>query len=85
MIEIKDLLARFEHILLGEDVKIDSILQTLRKVAGVKIERKDIKIKNNIIYLDTKPIYKNQIFLKKEQIAEELEDIFGTNAPKEVR
>lgn len=68
MIEIKDLLARFDHLLLQEEVKKESIRAVISKAIGVEIKSQDIKIKNNTIYLNIKSIYKNEIFLKKDQI-----------------
>lgn len=84
MIEIKDLLARFDNILLSEEVKKNSILDILERVLGLKIKTEDIKIKNNIIYLNIKPIYKSEIFLKKDKIFFELEKSLGKKSPKNI-
>ena len=67
MIEIKDLLNKFNNILLFEEGKKESIRNVISLITKVKINSKDIKIKNNIIYLNIKPIYKNEILLKQDQ------------------
>ncbi len=85
MIEIKDLLARFDNILLSENLKTESIRNVLQKIIGVEIKNKDIKIKDNIIYLNLKPIYKNEIFINKEKIVSALEETLGKKAPKNIR
>jgi len=85
MIEIKDLLARFDDILLSENLKTESIRNVLQKIIGVEIKNKDIKIKDNIIYLNLKPIYKNEIFINKEKIVSALEETLGKKAPKNIR
>ncbi len=85
MIEIKDLLVRFNHLLLGEEVKIESVRNIISLVIGVEIKKEQIKIKNNIIYLNIKPIYKNEIFLKKEEIESRLQECFGERAPKNIQ
>ena len=85
MIEIKDLLARFSHILLSEEGKKETIRNIISEVIKVEIKSEDIKIKNNIIYLNIKPIYKNEIFLKQEKILLKLEESFGKKAPTDLR
>ncbi len=85
MIEIKDLLLRFNNILISESVKKESIREIISEVVGVRLELKDIKIKNNIIYLDIKPIYKNEILIKKEIIDFKLKESLGKKAPGYIR
>lgn len=85
MIEIKDLLARFSNLLLSEEVKKNSIREVLQKTVGIEIKSGDIKIKNNIIYLDIKPIYKNEIFIKQEKIFLALKESLGKKVPEGIR
>lgn len=85
MIEIKDLLNKFNKILLSEEGKKETVRQAISSVLGQEIDSKDIKIKNNIIYLNIKPIYKNEIFIKQEKILSLLQDSFGDKAPKNIR
>jgi len=80
MIEIKDLLARFDNILLSEEGKKESIRHAVSEIIGTDIESKDKKIKNGVIYLNIKPIYKNEIFLKQEQIFLKLKESFRITA-----
>jgi hypothetical protein len=84
MIEIKDLLGRFSNILLSEEGKRESVRQVISEVIKANIEKEDIKIKNNTIYLNIKPIYKNEVFLKQEEIIEKLTGVFN-KTPKEIR
>ena len=85
MIEIKDLLARFNNLLIGEEGKKESITRAISEVIGVEINSKDIKIKNNIIYLNIKPIYKNEIFMKQEKIFLKLKESLGKKIPQDIR
>jgi hypothetical protein len=84
MIELKDLLLRFDKILLSEGAKKETLINILRETTGLKIESKDVKIQNGTVYLSIKPIYKSEIFLKREKISEKLEEAFGVRAPKEI-
>jgi hypothetical protein len=85
MIEIKDLLARFNTILASEEIKSASVASVLEQVIGVKVKKEDIKIKNNTVYLNIKPIYKNEIFLHKDRIDSLLEMALGKKTPDNIR
>jgi len=82
MIEIKDLLLKFGNILLKEEVKKDLIREIISKAINFEIKKEDIKIKNNVIYLNIKPIYKNEIFLKKDEIFNELKILLAQKTPE---
>jgi hypothetical protein len=85
MIEIKDLLGRFNNILLSENGRADSVRNIISEIIKVEIKPEDVKIKNGVIYLNIKPIYKNEILLKRERILLKLEETFGKKIPKEIR
>ena len=85
MIELKDLLSRFNNILLSEEGKKETVRKTISEVIGVEIKSEDIKVKNGTIYLNIKPIYKNEIFIKHEQILSKLKEAFGKASPGEIR
>ncbi|PIR69079.1 hypothetical protein COX93_01490 [Candidatus Nomurabacteria bacterium CG_4_10_14_0_2_um_filter_30_12] len=84
MIEIKDLLLKFNNLLISENLKIDALKEVLLKVINLKIKSEDIKIKNNIIYLNIKPIYKNEILIKKDKIFFELKNSLGKKTPRNI-
>ena len=85
VVEIKDLLSRFNDLLLKSEGRNIFIQEAVLKATNIKIKNEDIKIKNNIIYLDIKPIYKNKIFLKKEEIFKNLEFSLGKKIPEGFR
>jgi len=85
MIEIKDLLLRFNNLLVSGEVKKGLIADIFSSVVGVKIKTEDVLVKNGTIYLDIKPIYKNEIFKKKDEILEKLSLELGKNHPKDIR
>jgi hypothetical protein len=84
MIEIKDLLLKFNNLLFSEEVKKNSIIDILNQVVGIQVRPEDIKIKNNIIYLNIKPIYKNEILLKKDKIFLKLKESLGKKTPQNI-
>ena len=85
MIEIKDLLTRFSNILLSEEGKKEVIRKVVSEIIKTEISPSVIKIKNNTIYLNIKPIYKNEILFKREQIFLKLKELLGKKTPKEIR
>lgn len=85
MIEIKDLLLRWSNIILSKEVKKESVKNTIEEVLKIEIQTSDIEIKNNTVYLNIKPIYKNEIFLNQEKINKKLEETLGKRAPKSFR
>mgnify|MGYP001578135690 FL=1 len=85
MVEIKDLLGKFKNLLFSEEVKKQAVRDIISEIIKVKINSEDIRIKNNTIYLNIKPIYKNEILLKQEQIFLELNKFFGRRYPSGLR
>ncbi|MCX6757495.1 MAG: hypothetical protein NTZ44_01255 [Candidatus Nomurabacteria bacterium] len=85
MIEIKDLLLHFKSSLLYEGLKKDSVRRIISEAIKVEIKQEDIEIKNSVIKLNIKPIYKNEIFLKRDLILEKLQQELGKKSPTELR
>ena len=84
MIEVKDLLLRVNKLLFSEEIKREAISGVIFQVLKIKVFKDDIKIKNNIIYLNIKPLYKNEIFIKKNQILSELRSVLGNKTPRDI-
>lgn len=84
MVELKSLLARFELILLDEEAKKEAIVTALKKVTGIDISKQSIEIRGGDVHLRVKPLYKSEIFLKKEEIMHELALALGQRSPKNI-
>ncbi|MFA6524463.1 MAG: hypothetical protein WC264_03590 [Candidatus Paceibacterota bacterium] len=85
MIEIKDLLLKFQNLLISEEIKKESIKNIISEVINLQIKSEDIKIKNGTVYLNIKPIYKNEIFFKKNKIFLKLKENLGKKSPHNIR
>ncbi len=85
MIQIKDLLENLKNSLFSEELKKDEIRKIISEEIKVNLKSSDIEIKNGIINLNIKPIYKNEIFLKKEIIFSKLKDALGRKSPSDFR
>jgi len=85
MIAIKDLLLRFSGILLSEEIKKEAVRNVISETIRIPVKKEDIKIKNGTIYLNIKPIYKNEIFIKRDKIFSLLKEALGRKSPQEIR
>jgi hypothetical protein len=84
MIEIKDLLDRWNTALFSEERKKETLARVLGEAIGVSLNTNDVKIQNGTVFLNIKPIYKNEIFLKKDKILSKMEESFGKTSPKNI-
>lgn len=86
MIEVKDLLQRFDRLLLSEESKRESVRKAVSEVLKTEISPDKVRIKGSVVYLDLKPIYKNEIFLRQEEILKKLDTAFlGRQTPLSIR
>jgi hypothetical protein len=85
MIEIKDLLLKFNNLLVSGEVKKSLIAEVVSSVVGFQVNTEDVEVKNGSLFLNIKPIHKAEVFKKKETITLKLEDLLGKNHPKDVR
>ena len=85
MIEIKDLLLNFKNLLISEGFKKEEIKRIISEEIKINIKTEDIKLKNGTIFLNIKPIYKNEIFLKKNKIFSKLKEVLGKKSPSNFR
>ena len=85
MIEIKDLLLNLRNLLLTEDSKKPLIIDIILKATGLELKKENLEIKGGVLYLIIKPIYKNEIFIKKDEILSQLKQKLDKKAPLEIR
>ena len=85
MIEIKDLLLNFKNILVSEEIKKEIIVNAIKEATGLRIASEDVEMKNGVLRLDIKPIYKNEIFMKQDLILARLKEALGKKSPSELR
>lgn len=50
----------------------DTVKDSIKEICGIDIDPKDIFIKEGLARISTKPIIKNEIFLKKQKILESI-------------
>ena len=85
MNKIKDLLEKWRAVLSSGRAQTDAVREAVFEVVKIELKPEEVEIKNNIIFFKIKPIYKNEIFLKKDLIFLELKEKFGPGAPEAFR
>lgn len=77
MRSIQDLLERFKGILETESSKKENIIEIIREITGIILTSQEIDVKHGKLFLKTKPIFRNEILIKKERILKRLLEFFG--------
>jgi len=76
---ISELLEKFKKILQTNSQVKDLFVRVLKGELNYDADTKSITLKDGIIYMSDKPIVKNEVFMKKEKILTELNQLL----PKE--
>lgn len=74
MIEIKDLLIKFNKLVDNEELKISIIREVIKDVLKIEIPKEKISFKNGILKLDINPLFKNEIFIHKDLILSKIKE-----------
>ncbi len=61
------------------------IIDIIKNELNVNIKSENILIKNNIIYIKTKPIIKSEVFIKKQKILELIKNKTNNNKFKDIK
>ncbi len=68
MFNIAGFLERFKKIDSQRTLQKDEILQRIKHVLGMNISAESFTIKNNVIIFKGSPLFKNEVFMKKEEL-----------------
>lgn len=63
----------------------DAVASILSKAVAENISIDQIAITNNVIYLSVKPIIKSQLFLQKDIVLKEINEVFETSPIIDIR
>lgn len=71
---LNSFLDKFKKIIGENTQNKDFIIESIEKELHKKIDKNNIKISKNILYLNISPIFKNEIYMRKEKILKSLEE-----------
>ena len=84
-VNIGNFLERFKDLKPPKQFVRDEVAEAVRRILNISIESEEIELRGGILYIKTKnSALKNQIFMRKHQIMEELSKKLG-NRIKEIR
>lgn len=72
MFNISIYLDKFKNIESKSSSLKNTIIDSISKVLKTNINKKDVEVKNGIVYLKVNPVVRNEIFINKTKITEEL-------------
>ena len=84
MKKISDFFSKFSKLKPSNRITTESFLNILKK-NNLTLDRTDISIRNNTIYIASSPVIKSEIFTQKERIISELNAVLKDVAIKDIR
>ena len=72
MFDISKYLEKFKALKNSKFFLRDLVVESVKKITNIDIDKKNIDIKNGLVRINEKPIIKNEIFFKKSKILEEI-------------
>ena len=82
---IGDYLKRFVGLTPPDDFIKEEVLKIVKDKIGIDLNKKEITISNGVIYIKTTPIIKNEIFINREKILQNLKQTLGIKSPKDIK
>lgn len=79
-------LERFKNIKPPKKFIQDEVVKVIQNVLGFSVDAGEVEERSGVLYIKTKNhSLKNEIFMKREKILEELFNRLGKKSPKEIR
>jgi hypothetical protein len=82
---IKDYLGKFKEILFSSEEKSRVVVSVIDHVLSIKIENKNIQIKQPFIYIKASPLIRNEILIKEELILKEISTLLPESNFKDIK
>ncbi len=73
MFDIAKYLEKFKALSQSRDFLRNSVSEAVKEICNIEIDPKKIVVKDGIARISEKPIIKNEIFMKKQRILENLD------------
>ena len=68
MFNISSFLEKFKKFDQNKTLQTENILRSIESVIGIKLDKKNINIKDGILHIQGSPALHQEIFLKKEHL-----------------
>ena len=77
MDNISSFLERFKKLLTSKSAVTQEVLDAIKTHTGVSLDKTQINIQNNVVFVQTTPMVKSTIFIKKVPILQTLKERIG--------
>ena len=68
MFNIAELLEKFKKFDQNKTLQTENIIKSIERVVGVKLEKRNLVIKDGVLRIQGSPALRQEIFLKKEHL-----------------
>jgi hypothetical protein len=68
MLNISGFLEKFKKFDQHKTAQLENIINNIEKIVGVKVERKNLSIKDGVLFVSGSPALRQEIFLKKQHL-----------------
>ena len=82
---LSDLLSKYRNLIPTDSLKKEAVIEVIMKCFNINLEKKDISLSNNIIYLKTSTKLKAEVFIHKAEILRDLKEILKQNTLKDIK
>ena len=85
MFSIKDLLIRYQHITLPDEVVRREAQSIIKELTNIDLDIKHLKIVRGELVVEAPAVVRSVIYIKQHKITQALNERLGKKAPKKVR
>jgi len=75
MFNIEQYLKRFTLHISGGVVQKEKVIEIVKDIVGIELEKEQVEIKDGVLTLKIRPIIKSELVLKKEALMEKLKEV----------
>lgn len=66
-------LGKFKHLLAADVFVKEAVVVSIKKIIGVSVDKKKVSIREGTVHIQSSPTLRNEVYMKKALILEELE------------
>ena len=78
-------LNKFSNLTLPDDSLKRIFIELLAADYKIEIKRDQLSVKQKVLFINTSPIIKSEIFINKHKILNKLNNLLGSKAPHDIR
>ncbi|MBI2045944.1 MAG: hypothetical protein HYT28_00785 [Parcubacteria group bacterium] len=82
---IIDFLKKFKTFVPQEKIMRDELIRVVKEETGILLSKENISFHNNMVFINTSPTIKNELFMRKKHLLSEMKKKMGDTAPHDIR